>query len=202
MLPVMRVGLTGGIGSGKTEVARRLSALGAVVIDYDLLAREVVAPGTPGLRQVAAEFGPEVVADGGLDRPRLAELVFADPAALVRLNAIVHPLVAARAAELEAEAGPAVVVVHDIPLLVENGLAPAFDAVVVVDVEDPEVQVRRVVARGLGEVDARARVAAQASRAERLAVATHVVSNDAGFEALDRQVRALWGELGQYVAGR
>jgi len=199
----MRVGLTGGIGSGKTEVARRLGALGAVVIDYDLLAREVVAPGTSGLRRLVEEFGAAVVdAGGGLDRRRVADLVFADPAALARLNAIVHPLVAARAGELEAEAGPGDVVVHDIPLLAESGLAPAFDAVVVVDVEDPEVAVRRVVARGLSETDARARIAAQASRADRLAVATHVVSNEGTIDALDRQVRALWGELGQYVADR
>ena len=198
----MRVGLTGGIGSGKSEVARRLAARGAVVIDYDALAREVVAPGSEGLRQVVAAFGPAVVGpDGGLDRIRLAELVFADPQARGRLNAIVHPLVRARAVELEAATAASEIVVHDIPLLVENGLAPAFDAVIVV-VSDPETRVRRLVARGLAEHDARSRIAAQATDAERLAVATHVVTNDAGMPELDLRVADLWDRLGRSVADR
>jgi len=199
----MRVGLTGGIGAGKSEVARRLAAHGAVVIDYDRLAREVVAPGSPGLAAVVAELGDDVLAaDGSLDRERVAALVFADPAARGRLNAIVHPLVGALAAQGHAAAGPNAVVVHDIPLLVENGLAPAFDAVVVVIAGDPERQVRRLVARGLSEADARARIAVQASDEQRLAVATQVIVNDGGMSDLDAQVEAVWQELRADVAGR
>lgn len=198
----MRVGLTGGIGSGKTEVARRLAALGAVVIDYDVLAREVVAPGTPGLAAVVAEFGDAVLdGSGALDRARLAAVVFADEAARRRLNAIVHPLVGARAAQIEAQAAPEAVVVHDIPLLVEGELAAAFDAVVVV-VADPQTQVARLVGRGLDEADARARIGVQASAAERAAVATHLVANESGLSELDDRVRRLWAELTDHVADR
>ncbi len=200
MLPAMRVGLTGGIGSGKSEVARRLAARGAVVIDYDLLAREVVEPGSEGLQAVVEAFGTEILdADGRLDRERLASAVFSDDAARAVLNAIVHPRVGARAAERAREAPPDAVVVHDIPLLVENGLAPAFDAVVVV-VAEPETQVRRLVARGLSEGDAQARMAVQATDVERRAVATHVVENDGGMDELDARVGVLWQELRGTVA--
>ncbi|MEZ0067659.1 dephospho-CoA kinase [Streptacidiphilus sp. MAP12-20] len=193
---MVKVGLTGGIGAGKSEVSRRLAALGAVVVDADLIAREVVAPGTPGLAAVVAEFGPEVLAaDGSLDRPRLGAVVFADPARLAALNAIVHPLVGRRSAELEAAAGPDAVVVHDVPLLAENGLAPFYDLVVVVDAAD-ETRVRRLVElRGMTEQDARARMAAQASRADRLAVADLVIDNDGPLDRLEPQVREVWQKL-------
>ena len=189
---VLRVGLTGGIGSGKSEVARLLAARGAVVIDSDALAREVVAPGTPGLAAVAAAFGDVLRPDGSLDRERLAALVFADPAARERLNAIVHPLVAAAAAERVATAPPEAVVVHDVPLLVEAGLAGTFDVVVVVDAP-PEVRLERLTARrGMTRGDAEARMRAQASRAERLRVADHVITNDGTLGHLAEQVDALW----------
>ena len=199
----MRVGLTGGIGAGKSEVARRLARLGAVVVDYDVLAREVVAAGTPGHQAVVDAFGPAVLGpDGELDRAELAAAVFGDDAARARLNAIVHPLVGARAAELHAAVGDERIVVHDIPLLVENGLAPAFDAVIVVVVADPETQVRRLVARGMAEADARARIAVQASNEQRIAVATHLIENDAGMDELEVRVAEVWHDLTGSVATR
>jgi dephospho-CoA kinase len=190
------VGLTGGIGAGKSEVARQLAELGAVVIDSDRIAREVVEPGTPGLTAVVAEFGPEVLApDGTLDRPKLGRIVFGSPERLAALNAIVHPLVGARAAELTAAAGPDAVLINDVPLLAENGLAKLYDLVVVVDAS-PSTQLDRLVRlRGMPEADARARMAAQASREERLAVADVVIDNDGPLEALAPQVRALWARL-------
>ena len=188
----MRVGLTGGVASGKSTVSAILAELGAVVIDADLLAREVVAPGTDGLAAVVEEFGPEVLGpDGGLDRPRLGALVFADPERRRALEAIIHPRVRARAAEIEATAPLGSVVVHDIPLLAETGQAASFDAVVVVDVP-PEVQVDRMVRiRGLSEEDARARIAAQAAREERLAIATYVVDNTGSLEDLRARVEEI-----------
>lgn len=196
---MLRVGLTGGIGSGKSEVARRLAAHGAVVIDADDLAREVVAPGTEGLAAVVEEFGDSVLTrDGALDRAALARVVFADPDARRRLEAIVHPRVRARAAELEAaavEADPTAVVVHDIPLLVETGQAERFDVVIVVDVPE-EVQVERLVrARGMTPEEARSRIAAQASRQARLAAATIVIDNSGDLAELDEKVRQVWEEL-------
>ena len=192
----MRVGLTGGVASGKSTVSALLAELGAVVIDADVLAREVVAPGTDGLAAVVAEFGPEVLGpDGGLDRPRVGAIVFADADKRRALEAIIHPRVRARAAEIEAEAPPGAVVVHDIPLLTETGQAASFDAVVVVDVP-VEVQVDRMVRiRGMSPEDARSRVAAQASREERLAIATHVVDNTGTFEELRERVAEVYGEL-------
>ena len=131
---MLKVGLSGGIGSGKTQVARRLAERGAVIIDADAIARDVVAAGTPGLAAVVSEFGPDVLApDGSLDRPRLGSMVFGHPERLAALNAIVHPLVAARTRELMAVAPADAIVVHDVPLLVENGLAKAYDVVVIVD---------------------------------------------------------------------
>jgi dephospho-CoA kinase len=198
---VLRVGLTGGIGSGKSEVARLLASYGAVVVDSDLLAREVVAPGTPGLAAVVAEFGPDYLTpDGALDRERLAALVFADPGARARLNAIVHPLVGEAAAALTAAAAPDAVVVHDIPLLVEAGMSAAFDRVVVVDTP-PATQLERLVgARGMSRTDAEARIAAQASRKERLAAADDVIRNDGTLADLAERVRTLWESLSAQVA--
>ena len=200
---MLRVGLTGGIGSGKSEVSRRLAAAGAVVLDADRAAREVVEPGTPGLAQVAARFGPEVVRqDGSLDRERVAAIVFRDPAKLAELNAIVHPLVRdwmARAEQAAAEAAQAagqdVIVVQDVPLLAENGLAAMYDVVIVVDVP-PEVQKDRLVRlRGMTADQAAARMAAQASREERLAIADIVIANDGSLDALDRRVQEVWEDL-------
>jgi dephospho-CoA kinase len=192
---VLKVGLTGGIGSGKSTVSRQLSSYGAVVVDADVVAREVVAPGSPGLAQVVAEFGTTVLRpDGTLDREAVGALVFADPDRLAALNAIVHPLVGARMDELEeqARAEGALVVVLDVPLLAENGLAPLYDEVVVVDCP-VDVAVRRLVEqRGMTEEDARARIAAQATREQRRAVATHVLDNSGTPEQLAQQVRALW----------
>jgi dephospho-CoA kinase len=193
---VLRVGLTGGIGSGKSEVSGRLAALGAIVIDADLIAREVVAPGTPGLTEIVAAFGPDVLRpDGSLDRPKLADIVFADAELLARLNAIVHPRVGARMRELEDSADAASVLVHDVPLIAENGLKEQFDLVVVVDVP-PELQLDRLLGqRGMSEDQARARMAAQASREQRLAIADIVVDNSGTMAQLDQEASRLWAEL-------
>ena len=192
----LRVGLTGGIGSGKSEVSRRLASYGAVVIDADAVAREVVAPGTPGLTEVVQEFGPDVLrGDGSLDRDRLGELVFADESLRLKLNAIIHPRVGERMAELERQAGGAPVIVHDVPLLAENHLAGSFDEVVVVDVS-PRIQLERLAReRGMPRAQAEARMGAQASREERLAIATIVVDNSGSLAELDREVGDLWAEL-------
>lgn len=192
----LQVGLTGGIGSGKSEVTRLLAAEGAVVVDSDVLAREAVAPGTPGLAAVVDEFGTGVLApDGSLDRPALGRLVFADPARRAALEAIVHPYVRRRSAEIAHAAPPGAVVVHDVPLLVEKDLQRLYDLVVVVDV-DEDTQVRRLVGRrGMSEADARARVAAQASRDRRLAAADLVVANDGDLAGLRDRVAGLWAEL-------
>ncbi|MFD3873846.1 dephospho-CoA kinase [Streptomyces sp. NPDC058623] len=199
---MLKVGLTGGIGAGKSEVSRLLAGYGAVVVDADRIAREVVEPGTPGLAAVVEAFGRSVLTpDGALDRPALGTIVFADPDKLSTLNAIVHPLVGARSAELEGAAGPDAIVVHDVPLLTENGLASLYDLVVVVDAS-PETQLARLTARrGMTEDDARARMAAQATREQRLAVATLVIDNDGPLEALEPQVRAVWDRIRQKAAG-
>ncbi|WP_092535900.1 dephospho-CoA kinase [Amycolatopsis arida] len=192
---MLRVGLTGGIGAGKSTVAARLVEHGAVLIDADRLAREVVAPGTDGLAEVVAAFGAEVLApDGSLDRPALAARAFADEDSRRTLNAIVHPRVGARTAELMAEAAPDAIVVHDVPLLVENGLAPHYHLVVVVDA-DEEVRVRRLVEyRGMTEEDARARIAAQAGAAQRRAVADVWLDNGAARDIVLADVDALWAD--------
>ena len=193
---MLRIGLTGGIGAGKSEVSRRLAAQGAIVIDADLIAREVVAPGTSGLAEVAAAFGPGVLGpDGALDRPALGDVVFADAGKLAQLNAIVHPRVGARMRELEDSAGPASIVVHDVPLIAENDLAGSYDLVIVVDVP-PRVQLDRLVRlRGMTKEQAQARMAAQAAREQRLAIADIVVDNSGSLAELDRQVGDLWAEL-------
>ncbi|MFF8318153.1 dephospho-CoA kinase [Streptomyces bobili] len=193
---MLKVGLTGGIGAGKSEVSRLLVACGAVLIDADRIAREVVAPGTPGLAAVVETFGQGVLAeDGSLDRPKLGSIVFADPDRLAALNAIVHPLVGARSRELESAAPEDAVVVHDVPLLTENGLAPLYDVVVVVDA-DPATQLDRLVRfRGMTEDDARARMAAQATREQRRQIADIVVDNDVPLPDLERRVKDVWAEL-------
>lgn len=192
----VRVGLTGGIASGKSTVSKILAELGAIIIDADLLAREVVAKGTPGLAQVVEEFGEQLLTpDGELDRPAMGALVFADDDARKRLEAIIHPLVFERIVALEESAGPEDVVVHDIPLLAESGRAHTFDAVIVVDAP-PEVQVERMVRdRGWTEEDARARIAAQASREDRLAIATHVVENTGTLEDLRHRVTEVFEDV-------
>ncbi|MGW1378095.1 dephospho-CoA kinase [Streptomyces sp. NPDC002446] len=193
---MVKVGLTGGIGAGKSEVSRLLASYGAVIVDADKIAREVVEPGTPGLAAVVEEFGDGVLTpDGTLDRPKLGGIVFADPEKLKALNALVHPLVGARSAELEASAGPDAVVVHDVPLLTENGLAPLYDQVVVVDAA-PQTQLDRLMRlRGMTEDEAKSRMAAQATREQRLAIADLVIDNDGPLEALEPQVRAVWERL-------
>lgn len=195
---MLKVGLTGGIGSGKSEVARLLAAYGAVIVDADRLAREVVEPGTPGLAQVVSEFGPDVLRpDGSLDRERMGQLVFADPDARRRLEAIIHPLVGERALALMSSAPADGVVVYDVPLLVENNLASAYDVVVVVDAPD-DVRVSRLVrSRGMSEGDARARIAAQATREQRAAVADIVIDNSGSLEDLKREVDTLWKSFGR-----
>ncbi len=192
----MRVGLTGGIASGKSTVASLLAAHGAIVIDGDLLAREVVEKGTPGLDAVVAEFGPEILtADGDLDRPRLGAIVFTDEGQRLALEAIVHPLVFERYAAMEEAAGEADVVVHDIPLLAESGRADTFEQVIVVDVPE-EVQVMRMLRdRGWTEADARSRIAAQATREQRLAIATIVVDNTGTLADLRARVDTVWAQL-------
>jgi dephospho-CoA kinase len=191
----MRVGLTGGLGAGKSTVAAMLAERGAVVIDADAIAREVVRVGTPGFDGVVGRFGAEVVGpDGELDRARLGEIVFADPAARADLNAIVHPLVAARTAQLMEAMPDDAVVVYDVPLLVENDLGVGFDVVVVVEA-DVETRLRRLAERGLPPDRAGARMTAQASDEERRAVAHELLRNDGSREALAAQVQELWGRL-------
>jgi dephospho-CoA kinase len=192
----VRVGLTGGVATGKSTVAELLVELGAVLIDADVLAREVVARGTPGLVSVVEAFGPEVLTpDGDLDRPAMGRRVFGDEIARRRLEGIVHPLVYERIAALEAEAAPDAVVVHDIPLLVENDRAGDFDAVVVVDAP-PEVQLARMTEqRGWTRADAESRMAAQATREQRLAAATYVVENTGTREDLRARVAEVFAEL-------
>nr|WP_220486308.1 dephospho-CoA kinase [Tessaracoccus sp. MC1865] len=188
--------MTGGIASGKSFVADELQARGAVLIDSDLLAREVVQPGTPGLAAVVERFGEDILTpEGMLDRPRLGRLVFADDAARADLNAIVHPLVRARSAELEQKAPVDAVVVHVIPLLVETGQQDLFDEVVVVDVP-VNTQVLRLMHRNnLSRDEACQRIMAQASRVERCAAATHVIDNDGDQASTVRQVEQLWEKL-------
>jgi dephospho-CoA kinase len=191
---MLRVGLSGGIGSGKSTVARALSRRGAIVIDADAIAREVVEPGEPGLAAVVERFGPEVLdGDGRLDRPKLAALVFDDAAARAGLNAIVHPLVAAETARRIAAAPSDAVVVIDVPLLVEAARS-GYDAVVIV--EAPEaVRLERLVGRGMSPDDARRRMAAQAGDAERRKVADVILDNSGSEEDLERQIDALWAQL-------
>lgn len=199
---MLRVALTGGIGAGKSRVSARLAGHGAIVIDADKIAREVVAPGTPGLAAIAAEFGDGVLLpDGSLDRAGLAAIVFADPGRLARLNEITHPLISARIAELAEAAPPGSIVVYDLPLLAEGGPAAAYDVVVVVDAPD-ETRIERLIRdRGMTRDQALARMAAQASRQQRLAIADIVIDNSGGFGELDRQTDAVWAEFLDRPAG-
>jgi dephospho-CoA kinase len=196
-----RVGLTGGVASGKSTVAAMLAELGAVIIDADALAREVVAKGTPGLERVVEEFGDELLGpDGELDRPAMGRLVFNDEQARKRLEAIVHPLVFERIVELEEQAPADAVVVHDIPLLAESGRAGTFDAVIVVDAP-PEVQIARMARdRGWTEEDARSRIRSQASREDRCAIATHVIENTGTREDLRKRVAEVFTDVGSAKA--
>ena len=191
----MRVGLTGGVGAGKSTVAKLLAEHGAVIIDADAIAREVVQPGTPGLAAVVEAFGPDIVGpDGALDRAKLASIVFADEAQRGRLNAIVHPLVDERTAELMRAAPEGAVVVYDVPLLVEGGLAEGFDFVLVVEASVP-TRLARLADRGMPEDDARNRIAAQASDEQRRAVADAVVRNDGTRDDLRAQVEDVWQRI-------
>jgi dephospho-CoA kinase len=193
---VLRVGLTGGIGAGKTVAADRFGELGATVIDSDVISRSLLASGGAAVDAVLSEFGAQLrLPDGSVDRTALADLVFHDEGARRRLNRIVHPLVAQRSGDILATLPDDAVVVQDIPLLVEAGLEGAFDVVVVVDAPD-EARLRRLVHdRGMDEADARARMAAQASREERLDVADYVLVNDGDLVGLRRQVDAVWSDL-------
>jgi dephospho-CoA kinase len=192
---VLRIGLTGGIGAGKSAVATRLAALGAVLVDADVVAREVVAPGSDGLGEVVAAFGPGLLRpDGALDRPALAARVFGDEPARRRLEAIIHPRVRARTAELIVGAAPDAIVVNDVPLLVETGLAPSYHLVLVV-VADEGVRVARLVRdRGMTESEAYARIRAQADHDVRAAAADVLVHNDGTLAELGARVDALWRE--------
>lgn len=193
-----RIGLTGGIGSGKSAVGRLLTELGATVVDADVLAREAVAPGSEGLAAVVDEFGPDVLADdGSLDRVAMARLVFADPAARERLESIIHPRVRRRAAEVEAAArtrDAQAVVVHDVPLLVETQQQDDYDLVLVVDVPVDVAVQRLVEQRGMSAEEARARIAAQADRATRLSAADVVIDNSGTLDDLARRVREVWSQ--------
>jgi dephospho-CoA kinase len=192
---MFRLGLTGGIGSGKSTASARLAHHGAIVIDYDQLARDAVALGTPALAAIAERFGADVIApDGTLDRPALGTVVFGDDAARADLEAIIHPAIVELAIALEATVPDDGVVVHDHPLLVEMGMAAFCDLVVVVDVPE-DVQVERLVSlRGMTEADVRARMAAQASREDRLAEADVVLDNTGSIADLEARVDELWNE--------
>jgi dephospho-CoA kinase len=189
----VQIGLTGGIGSGKSSAARRFGELGALVIDADLVARQVVEPGTDGLAAVAAEFGPEVLDPRGrLDRAALARIVFTDEAARRRLNGILHPRIRAQVAARIAEAPPGTVVVQDVPLLAETGQAALFDLVVVV--ETPvELRLERLARdRGMTAAEARSRMATQATDEQRRAVADVVVVNAGSLDDLRAEVDEIW----------
>lgn len=194
---MLRIGLTGGIGAGKSTVAARLRELGAVVVDADAIARAIVAPGSPALARIAARFGPEVIGHGGqLRRAALAAMVFSDSAALADLNEIMHPEIAALTAEQEAaaELSGAQILVYDMPLLVENGLAANYDAVIVVAAQR-DVRMTRLGARGIDPADAAARMAVQATDEQRAAVADFVIDNSGTLDETRRQVDHAWDQL-------
>jgi dephospho-CoA kinase len=189
-----RIALTGGIGAGKSSVARLLADRGAVIVDADAIARDIVEPDQPALAEIREAFGPAVIEpDGSLDRAALARIVFADADSLARLNAITHPRIAERSAHIIASLPPDSVVVYDMPLLVEQGESAwhGWDAIVVVDAPEA-VRLRRLIERGVGEDDARRRMTAQVSREERLAIADHVIDNSGDPASLEAQVEALW----------
>jgi dephospho-CoA kinase len=203
---LLNVGLTGGIGAGKSEVTRRFAALGATIIDADALAREVVAVGTPGLDAVLGEFGEAMRGpDGGLEREKLASVVFNDEAARLRLNGIVHPLIATRVMELMAAAqaaNPDGVIINDVALIVEADAAGRYETIIVVDAPEATQLDRLTRLRGMTEDAARARMATQASREQRLAIADHVIVNDGDLDALDAQVDGVWAALVEQAAAK
>ena len=190
----LQVGLTGGIGSGKSTVARLLGELGAAVIDLDTIARDVVAPGTEGLARVVAAF-PGTLADGRLDRAALAEAVFGDPAARERLEAITHPLIHAETQRRTADLPDGAVVVHDVPLLVEKDLGERYDVVVVVGAPEEVRRTRLRQTRGMEDAAIDARIAAQADDPARRAVADVWLDNDGSLEELRDAVRELWEQI-------
>lgn len=192
---MLRIGLTGGIGAGKSTVSATFSELGGIIVDGDVIAREVVEPGTEGLARLVEAFGPEILlADGSLNRPALAAVAFGDDEKRATLNGIVHPLVGQRRAELIAAAPADAVIVEDIPLLVESQMAPMFPLVIVVNA-DPELRVKRLIEyRGFTEQDARARIAAQATEEQRRAVADVWLDNSGRPEDTIERARALWHE--------
>ncbi|MBD8506344.1 dephospho-CoA kinase [Hoyosella sp. G463] len=190
---MLRVGLTGGIGAGKSTVSTRLAELGATIVDADKIAREVVEPGTPGLAELVEAFGPEILtSDGALDRPALAAVAFSNDQSRATLNSIVHPRVGARTAEIIAAAPPDGILIHDIPLLIENGLAPTCHLVLVVHAEEDQRVHRLTSSRGMPEADARARIAAQATDEQRRAAADIWLDNTEDREHLLQQVTAAW----------
>lgn len=192
----VRVGLTGGVASGKSTVSVMLSELGAVIIDADMLAREAVAVGSEGLELVRAAFGdPVIAADGSMDRAAVAAIVFADPDQRRVLEEIIHPRVRARAAQIEQAAPPEALVVHDIPLLVETGQAPDFDAIIVVDAPVETALGRMISDRGMTAEDAQARIAAQATREQRRAVATYLIENNSTLAHLRARVEEVYDDL-------
>lgn len=200
---MLRVGLTGGIGAGKSEVTRRLAELGAVIIDADLLAREVVGPGTSGLDEVVRHFGTGVLRSrGDLDRAALAARVFDDPGERQVLESIIHPRVRSLAAEIEAAADPDAVVVHAIPLLVETGQAGAFDVVVVVEAPRPARLGRLMRDRGMTEEQAESRIDSQASARQRVEAADVVIDNTGGLDALRARVDQVWNDLSLKTGNR
>ncbi len=204
---MLRVGLTGGIGAGKSAVSARLAGLGAVVIDADRAARDVVEPGTPGLARIVEAFGPGVIReDGSLDRPKLGEIVFGDAARLATLNGILHPLIRVHIQAAEAQAiaagGDDLVLVHDVPLLAEGGRGAQFEEVIVVDVPQ-EVQLERLVRfRGMTPEQAAARMSAQATREQRLAIATIVIDNSGTLASLRTRVTEVWEQLHSRAVGK
>lgn len=195
--PMIRVGLTGGIASGKSAVGAELQRLGALVIDSDQLARDVVVPGSAGLAAIIDRFGESVLLpDGSLDRPALGQIIFGDERARADLNAIIHPRVRAAASAIEGLVeDPYAIVVHMIPLLVETGQADLFDALVVVDVDEDTQRERLMARNGLTTQQAQARIDAQASRVDRLRVADFVIRNDGGLDDLAERTHAVWHEL-------
>lgn len=196
----MRLGLTGGIAAGKSEVAKRLSARGALIIDHDQLSRQVVEPGSVGLFGIGQEFGPQVLnRDGTLNRGALGEIIFNDPAAREKLNAIVHPLVKLAGREAEEKLRrkhPDAIIIHDIPLLAEVRKASSFDGVIVVHAPE-ELRVARLRERGLSEAEAKARISSQASDARRFAIATWLIDAGGTLEDLETQLNELWADVCQ-----
>ncbi len=201
---MLLVGLTGGIGAGKSTVAELLTERGAILIDGDVIARRVVEPGQPALAAIVERFGPEVLAaDGSLDRPALAAKAFASDEDRKALEAITHPAIGAEFLREMSEAPPDGIVVNDVPLLVEQGKAAERGYEIIVVVEAPrELRLDRLVGRGLDRADAEARMAAQATDEERRAVATHLLDNSGDRAHLAAQIDTLWTDLAARAAAK